>query len=54
VQPRVTEHLLGEDDEGVMHIVLGYGSGDTVQVSRSQAQKAFCRIGLDVACLGER
>ena len=37
-QPRVGEHLLGEDDEGVMHIVLWYGSGDAVQVSRSQAE----------------
>src|SRR5271169_3297678 len=34
-QPRVVEHLLGEDDEGVMHIVLWYGSGDAVQISRS-------------------
>src|SRR6202162_3590923 len=32
-QPRVVEHLLGEDDEGVMHIVLWYGSGDAVEVS---------------------
>jgi hypothetical protein len=36
-QPRVGEHLLGEDDEGVVHIVFGYGSGDAVQVSRSHA-----------------
>ena len=36
--PRVGEHLLCEDDEGVMHIVLWYGSSDAVQVSRSQAE----------------
>ena len=35
-QPRVGKHLLCEDDEGVMHIVLWYGSGDAIQVSRSQ------------------
>ena len=29
------EHLLGEDDEDVMYIVLWYGSGDAIQVSRS-------------------
>jgi hypothetical protein len=29
-QPRVGEHLLCEDDEDVMYIVLGYGSGDAV------------------------
>ena len=39
-QPRVGKHLLCEDDEGVMHIVLGYRSGDAVQVNRSQ-----CAIG---------
>src|ERR1700727_799833 len=39
--PRVGEHLLCEDDEGVMHIVLWYGSGDAVQVSRSQVQWAL-------------
>jgi len=39
-QPRVGKHLLCEDDEGVMHIMLWYGSGDAVQVSRSQ-----CAIG---------
>ncbi|MDT7810568.1 MAG: hypothetical protein QOJ42_484, partial [Acidobacteriaceae bacterium] len=27
-----------EDDKGVMHIVLWYGSGDAVQVSRSYVQ----------------
>ena len=48
-QPRVGKHLLCEDDEGVMHIVLWYGSGDAIQVSRSHAQKALSRIGLDVA-----
>ena len=36
-QPRVDKHLLCEDDESVMDIVLWYGSGDAVQVSRSQA-----------------
>ena len=40
-QPWVGEHLLGEDDEGVMHIVLGYGSGDAVQVSRSFSQEVL-------------
>src|SRR5580692_5364657 len=39
-QPRLGKHLLCEDDEGVMHIVLRYGSGDAVQVSPSQ-----CAIG---------
>jgi len=33
-----------------MHIVLWYGSGDAVQVSRSHANKALCRSGLNVAC----
>ena len=42
-QPRVGKHLLCEDDEGVMHIVLGYGSGDTVQVSRSQCAESSAR-----------
>jgi hypothetical protein len=37
-QPRVGEHLLGEDGESVMHIMFGYGSGDAVQVSRSCVQ----------------
>jgi hypothetical protein len=36
--PRVCEHLLGEDDGSVMHIVLGYGSSEAVQASRSHAQ----------------
>ena len=35
-QPWVVEHLLGEDDEGVMHIVLWHGGSDAVQVSCSQ------------------
>ena len=48
-QPRVVEHLLGEDDEGLMHIMLWYGSGDAVQVSRSHVQKALSRSGLTVA-----
>src|ERR1700721_2568232 len=34
-----------------MHIVLWYGRGDAVQVSRRHAQKALSRIGLDVACV---
>ena len=37
-QPRVGKHLFCADDEGVMHIVLGYGGGDTVQVSRGHSQ----------------
>ena len=37
-QPLVCEHLLGEDDESVMYIVLGYGSGDAIQVSGSFSQ----------------
>jgi hypothetical protein len=41
VQPRVGKHLLCEYDEGVMHIVLWYGSGDAVQVSSSYVQKAL-------------
>jgi hypothetical protein len=32
-QPRVGKHVLCEDDESVMHIVFGYGSGDAVQIS---------------------
>jgi hypothetical protein len=43
-QPRVGEHLLGEGDEGVMHIVLGYGRGNAVQVSRSQVKEVLSRI----------
>jgi len=37
-QPPVGKHLLSEDDEGVMHIMLWYGSSDAVQVSRGQAE----------------
>jgi len=37
-QTRVGKHLLCEDDEGIVHIVLWYGSGDSVQVSRSHVQ----------------
>jgi hypothetical protein len=37
-QARVGKHLLCEYDEGVMHIVLGYGSRDAVQVSRGHVQ----------------
>jgi hypothetical protein len=36
--PRVGKHLLGEDDEDVMYIVLWYGSGYAVQVSSSLSQ----------------
>jgi hypothetical protein len=50
-QPRVGKHLLREDDEGVVHIVLGYGGGDAVQVSRSQCAESSDRTkGLDVSC----
>ena len=37
-QPRVGEHLLGEDGEGVMHIVFWYGCSNAIQVGRSQAE----------------
>ncbi len=37
-QLRVGKHLLCDDDECVMHIVLWYGNGDAVQVSCSYAQ----------------
>ena len=37
-QSRVGKHLLCKDDEGVMHIVLWYGSGNAVQVSRGQPE----------------
>lgn len=40
-QPRLDKHLLCEDGEGVMHIVLWYGSRDAVQVSRSCVQWAL-------------
>src|ERR1700760_2339105 len=52
-QPRSGEHLLGEDGEGVMHIVFWYSSGDAVQVSRSHAQEALSpdRIGCRVCSL---
>jgi hypothetical protein len=40
-ETRVGEHLLGEDNEYVMYIVLWYGSGDAVQVSRSLSQLAL-------------
>jgi hypothetical protein len=39
-QPRVGKHFLREDNEGVMHIVLGYGNRDAVQVSRSQCAES--------------
>ena len=48
-QPWVDKHFVCEDDEVVMHIVLWYGSSDAVQVSRSHAQMALSRIGLNVA-----
>ena len=51
-QPRVGEHLLGEDNEGVMHIVRRYGSGDAIQMSRNFSQwilNSNCRI--DVPCI---
>lgn len=35
-QPRVGKHFLRKDDKRIMHIMLWYSSGDTVQVSRSQ------------------
>ena len=38
LQPGGVKHLLCEDDEGVMHIVLWYGNGDTVQVRRGQVK----------------
>jgi hypothetical protein len=50
-QPWVGKHLLCEYNESVMHIVLWYGSSDAVQVSRSHAQEALSRIGLNVACV---
>src|ERR1700732_161083 len=43
-QARVGEPLLGEGDEGVMHIVLGYGRGDAIQVSLSQVKEVLSRI----------
>jgi hypothetical protein len=42
-QPRVSKHVLCEDDEGVMHIVLGYGGGNAVQVSRGQCSESPTR-----------
>ena len=44
-EPRVGKHLLCEEDESVVYIVLGYGSGDAVQVSRSQCVEV---LSLDV------
>jgi hypothetical protein len=37
-QSLVGEHLLREVGEGIMHIEIGYGSGDAVQVSRNCVQ----------------
>jgi hypothetical protein len=46
-QPWVGKHLLCEVAEGVMHIVLGYGGGDAVQVSSSQCVESSARtIGI--------
>ena len=36
--PRVWEHLPGKDDGSVIYIVLGDGSSEAVQASRSHAQ----------------
>jgi hypothetical protein len=38
---RLLRHLSGEDDGNVMYIVVEYGSGDAVQVSRSFSQLAL-------------
>jgi hypothetical protein len=40
-QLRAGKHFLCDYDEGVMDIVLWYGSCDAVQVSRSQVQWAL-------------
>ena len=37
-QLRAGKHHLCENDESVMHIVLWYGSGDAVKVSRGFSQ----------------
>ena len=37
-QPRVGEHLFGEDGEGVMHIVFRYGCSYAIQVSGRKGQ----------------
>ena len=37
-QARVGEHLLGEDGEGVMHIVFWYGCSNAIQVGRRKGQ----------------
>jgi len=50
-ESRVSKHFLCEDDEGVMHIVLWYGSGDAVQISRSHAQWALSQFQLCIACV---
>jgi hypothetical protein len=38
LQAGIKKHFLCEDDKGVMHIVLWYGSSNAVQVRRSQAK----------------
>ena len=37
-QARIGKYQLGEADEGLVHIMLWYGGGDSVQVSRNHAQ----------------
>ena len=37
-KPRGGEHHLCKDNKSVMHIVLGYGSGNAVQVSSGHSQ----------------
>jgi hypothetical protein len=50
-QPRIDKHLLCENGEGVMYIVLWCGSRDAVQVSRSHAQKALNLIRWTIFCV---
>jgi hypothetical protein len=48
----IGKHIFCVNDEGVMHIMLGYGSGNAVQVSSGHAQEALIGwTGLDVACV---
>lgn len=42
---RIGKHLLCENDKGVVHILLRYGSGDAIQVSRGMQSKLS--VGLD-------
>ena len=53
-QSWVDKHLLCENDEVVMDIVVWYSSSDAVQVSRSHSQLALSWIGLDVAFVLEK